>query len=194
MSATLVGADSLFDFFHDRVLVARGQVGADVHDDTVLYLARLLSERASAAQNDATPTLAELHGRAAHAPPGRQASVYRELGDRALYLLGFFREHLDRVRRPVGPDYYRDMGIAAYDRCDQVLKRWFADAFGPVFTELSREFEACVRVLSSVRTHDGSREDDLVAAYERWLLATDAVPTDSPRTSGIIVLGEPAKG
>ncbi|MCB9672199.1 MAG: hypothetical protein H6736_19955 [Alphaproteobacteria bacterium] len=188
MTGPLATSDNLFDFFHDRVQMAHREVAADFHGDTVLYLARLLAERARTdiPRTDAD-TLAELHGAAAHAPPGRQASAYRELGDRALYLLGFFREHLDRARRPVGPAYYADMGAAAYLRCDQVLKRWFADAFGPVFVELSRHFSTSVELLAAVRRQAGP--DDLAMAYERWLLTADAVPSDdAPR--GIIVLGE----
>lgn len=190
MNGSLCTSDNLFDFFHDRIVLAREEVGVELHGDTVLYLAQLLAERArsDAPRADAT-TLAELHGAAAHAPPGRQASTYRELGDRSLYLLGFFHESLDRARRPVGPSYYADMGAAAYHRCDLVLKRWFADAFGPVFAELSRKFEASVALLDSVRRHAGP--DDLAHAYERWLLASDAVPSDVDGRSGIVLIGDP---
>lgn len=192
MSAELVGSSNLFDFFHDRILLARHDVDADFHDDTVLYLAQLLSERAHSTEALGDGTLAELHGRAANSPPGRQASTYRELGDRALYLLGFFHEHLDRARRPIGPGYYVDMGIAAYDRCDQVLKRWFADAFGPVFMELSQNFEACVKLLTTVRgAASESTENDLVQAYQRWMLAAGTLGTDAPPAGGIILVGDP---
>lgn len=106
MSGSLCTSDNLFDFFHDRVLIARQDVEVELHGDTVLYLARLLAERArSDAPESGVDTLAELHGSAAHAPPGKQAFTYRELGDRALYLLGFFHESLDRARRPIGPSY-----------------------------------------------------------------------------------------
>ncbi len=188
MQRSLSASDNLFDFFHDRVLLARQAIDTPFHDDTVLYLAQLLAERARVDEPaDSLPTtLAELHGSAAHAPPGQQASTYRELGDRALYLLGFFREHLDRVRRPVGPSYYIDMGSAAYHRCDQVFKRWFADAFGPVFHELSRHFEACVSLLSTVRAQ--ASPDDLARAYQRWLIAADAIPSDDG-PSGLVLLG-----
>ena len=147
--------ENLFDYFNDRVEAARFERSLAISDDTALYLAQLLAERARS--DRPTPpfdTLAAIHGEAAHAPPGRSASLYRELGDRALYLLGCFRDHLDRARRPIGPAYYEDMGAAAYASCDRVLKLWFSDAFGPVFRELARKFGDCVQVLESVKKAD----------------------------------------
>ncbi|TNE90968.1 MAG: hypothetical protein EP330_06790 [Deltaproteobacteria bacterium] len=164
-----MSASNLFDHFHERVDDAIDREGLDLADDTRLYLASLLTERARA-DRPAPPetTLAELHGRAALAPPGEQAATYRELGDRALYLLGYFHESL--TRRIVGPDYYASMGKAAYHRTDVVLKAWFADAFGPVFHELSLQFDSCVRVIGTVRdSHTGEHPDPLVQLYERWV-------------------------
>lgn len=147
--------ENLFDYFNDRVEAARSARSLAISDDTALYLAQLLAERARSDRDaPAFPTLAEIHGLAAHAPPGRKANLYRELGDRALYLLGCFRDHLDRVRRPIGPAYYQDMGVAAYTSCDRVLKLWFSDAFGPVFRELARTFGDCVELLESVKESD----------------------------------------
>ncbi len=182
---------NLFDFFHDRVEAARADVSPQFHDDTVLYLAQLLADRARTPSTEQAHTLAELHGAAAHASPGKQAATYRQLGDRSMYQLGFFREHLDRARRPIGPSYYADMGAAAYRRCDQVLKRWFADAFGPVFEELSRDFQACVDLLTAVRRDADPASDGFARAYERWLLSTGSLPTDTHTQGGIILLGDP---
>lgn len=169
MSMTVMSASNLFDHFHERVDDAIDREGVDLADDTRLYLASLLAERARADRPTAPETtLAELHGRAALAAPGEQAAAYRELGDRTLYLLGYFQESL--TRRIVGPDYYASMGKAAYHRTDLVLKAWFADAFGPVFHELSAQFDACVNVIGSVRaSHVEDQPDPLLRLYERWV-------------------------
>jgi hypothetical protein len=160
---------NLFDHFHERVDDAVDREGLDLAEDTRLYLASMLAERARADRpSPPETTLAELHGRAALSPPGEQAAVYRELGDRTLYLLGYFRESL--TRRIVGPTYYASMGKAAYHRTDLVLKAWFADAFGPVFHELSAQYDACVDVISTVRDgHEGAQPDPLLRLYERWV-------------------------
>lgn len=168
VSNALETTSNLFDYFHDKVGDVHADTGRELHPDTLLYLARLLAERARA--DRPTPpeqTLAELHARAAHAPPGEQIRSYRELGDRALVALGCFRESLEG--RIVGPNYYADMGAAAYWKVDRTVERWFAAAFGPVFRELATCFEDCVELLGLVRErHSEEHPDTLLRLYTRW--------------------------
>lgn len=180
MGTSLTDHTNLFDYFRERVDRAQCVVSIDLHDDTGLYLASLLTERTRAEHRHAPQeTLAELHGAALEAPPSGQVRVYRELGDRALYVLGCFAESLERGL--VGPRYYAQMGSAAYDRVDRVLKTAFADPFGPVFQELSELFDGCVALLREVRAshHDGAEPEDLLRIYERWLCTKD--PSDARR-------------
>ncbi|TVQ93692.1 MAG: hypothetical protein EA397_03790 [Deltaproteobacteria bacterium] len=168
MSHHLEDRSDLFHYFYERTLDAQAAVEVQLSSDTVLYLARLLTERARA-DHPTLPesTLAELYGRAVHAPPSEQARAYRELGDRALYRLGCFKESLDRG--PVGPRYYEDMGASAYYRVDQVFKRWFADAFGPVFRELSGTFRDCVELLTVVNEqHIDDDAATLMRLVDEW--------------------------
>jgi len=168
MSDSLTPADNLFDYFHSKVADAHAHASLELSDDTVLYLSRLLTEQARSDRPTLPErTLAELYGRAAHAPPSEQVSAYRELGDRSLYLLGCFGESLKG--RIVGPGYYKDMGAAAYWRVDRVLERWFTSAFGPVFRELALCFEDCVELLDRVRDqHDEDHPDTLLRLFQRW--------------------------
>lgn len=185
MSTRVVTTSNLFDYFHERVEPAR--TSRKLSDETGLYLASLLTERART-DRPAPPetTLAELHMKASQAPPAQQARTYRELGDRALYLLGYFAESLKR--RTVGPSYYADMGAAAYYRTDQIFKRWFADAFGPVFAELSVEFDAAVAVLGEVReAHRSEQPDDPLWLYERWLETGDEALAAQLRKKGLLL-------
>ena len=168
MKSTIEAETTLFDYFHLRVTEAWGELGLDMSDETGLYLSTLLVERArSDAPRPRADTLAELHARASGAPPAVQARTYRELGDRSLYLVGYFEESLSR--RTVGPRYYCEMGAAAYHRVDQVFKRWFADAFGRVFAELALGFMQCVQVLKRVRTVVDEEPDVLMRLYNHWL-------------------------
>lgn len=167
MTPPLSAVDDLFSFFHDRVEQARRDDAVSLTDDAALYLAQLLADRARADRPvPPADTLAELHLRFAHAAPHAQAQAYRELGDRALHELACFRPRVERTI--VGPAYYEDMGRAAYARLDQVLKRWFRDAFGDVFAELSDRFRECVALVRAVRLGcgDGEPLDVLLARWE----------------------------
>lgn len=148
-----------FDFFHERVEEA--SVGIPLSEDTRLYLVDLLSRRLRVMREEPT-TLAELYFEAYHAPDYRKAQAYRALGDRALHVVGCFRDSLNRS--PVGPSYYVDMGSSAYGRTHGL----FSGAFGPVFYELATRFEDCALVLETV-SHEGLSTDDLVSLYEQWM-------------------------
>jgi hypothetical protein len=177
-------AENLFDYFHGRVEEARAGAAVRISDDTSLYLATLLTDRARTDRPaPAEQTLAELHLRAANAAPAEQARTYRELGDRALYLLGYFAESLER--RSVGPRYYAEMGSAAYGRADQVFKRWFSDAFGPVFRELAGRFGACVALIEEVREaseRDGQAPIEPSPTVKGW---SARPPSTDPRDRGV---------
>lgn len=157
---------NLFDFFHKDVRSAKRDLGAHLSEDSTLYLSQLLAERARADRPaPVEATLAELHGRAAGCPPSDQAQVYRELGDRSLYIAGYFRDHLGQAM--VGADYYAAMGSSAYLRVHQVLARFFSGAMASVFHELGEQFQTCIVILDHIRcTHEA--HPDLL---DRWLRA-----------------------
>jgi len=179
-------SDTLFDYFHERVEHAKHHQTVPISENTTLYLASLLAERARTDRPaPQETTLVELHLRAAHSPPGEQARTYRELGDRALYVLGYFSESLDRST--VSPGYYADMGTAAYHRADSVFKQWFSDAFGPVFQELAAHFHECVELIEEVRGKPTEDPDDMVKLYERWLLTGSEKYAQRLRANGILV-------
>ena len=101
MNTPVSGQANLFDYFQQHVDVATDQLDLDLCPDTALYLTTMLVERARADRPEPPEqTLAELHAVAAASPPTQQAATYRELGDRSLYLVGYFRESL--CRRTVG--------------------------------------------------------------------------------------------
>ena len=187
MTQLLGAPTNLFDYFQRCVEDARQELSVPLTDDAGLYLAKLLTDRARAdAPTAPEQTLAELHARAAHARPGAQAKAYRELGDRALYRLGCFRESLDS--QMVGPRYYRTMGSAAYYRVDEVLRVWFASAFGPVFRELAHQFDQCVSLLDEVRRrHPEGELNAILGLYERWLETGSEDMAARLRAKGLIL-------
>lgn len=183
-------SDNLFDWFQDKVRDARANTGVDLSDDSTLYLVQLLSERARTdldAPDD--PTLVDLHARAVHASPAEQLRSYRELGDRALYVVGYFPESVER--RTVNTSYYVQMGAAAYHRTDQVFKRWFANAFGEVFSELAHRFRGAVEVLSEVRRSCEDEPDAIMRLYMRWMESGDPEAAASLRAHGLVLPPRP---
>lgn len=189
MSSPLHSADNLFDYFNGKVVEAQADLNLELSDDTLLYLSRMLAERARS-DRPALPerTLAELHGRAAHSRPDEQVKAWRELGDRSLYTLGCFAEQLDG--RLVGRTYYADMGSAAYWRVDHTVKRWFSDAFGPVFRELAMRFEGCVELLDLVRgRHDEAHPDTLLRLLQRWQETGSETAARRLRAHGVVMPG-----
>lgn len=177
-------ADNLFDYFALRVDEARSDRGVALTDDVRFYLIQLLSDRARTDRDGPhAHTLAELHAAACTARPGEAARTWRELGDRALYALGWFREQLDG--RMVGPRYYEDMGTAAYARTHRVMERWFSQAFGSLFADLAQGFHDCVDVLGGVRAlHE---EDDLDTWWDRWLVDRDPEAARRLRRAGLVL-------
>lgn len=179
---------NLFDWFDQRVRVAHENVGAKLSRDSELYLTALLVDRARSDRGDRSAeseTLAELHLRAAQASPSEQARTYRELGDRSLYLVGYFEESLNRSM--VGTRYYREMGAAAYARADVVFKRFFGDAFGELFEELARRFGSCVRVIQEVRRAVDDQPDALLRLYEKWRETGSESAAERLRAHGLVL-------
>lgn len=188
MTARVVAAENLFDYFHVRVEDARAGNKVRISDDTSLYLASLLADRTRADRVGPTEgTLAELHLHAANSPPSEQARMYRELGDRSLYMLGYFAESLERGT--VGPKYYAEMGSGAYHRADRVFKTWFADAFGPVFHELAVRFQECVALVGEVKDADlDDASDDPVWLYQRYLATGSEIYAEKMRAMGLLIV------
>jgi hypothetical protein len=183
-------ATNLFDWFHARVRDAHSVTGVELSRDSEMYLANLLVERARTDRPaEPTGTLAELHLRASSAPPSEQARTYREIGDRSLYVLGYFAESLSRGT--VGPRYYRDMGSAAYARVDQVFKRFFANAFDGVFDELAHRFAGCVGILREVRRAVDEEPDVIMRLYARWAATGAPDAAERLRAYGLLLPPRP---
>ena len=99
-----------------------------------------------------------------------QRARLRNLGDFSLFMSGFFS---DSFRRSVvDVDYYVSMGEYAYGS----LSRREADAYGEVYSDLSRNFVPFMDVLADVSDQTTTRSSvDVLRLYEKWLR------TGSPR-------------
>jgi len=146
----------------------------------ITYLVELLDSRVrargtAADDPEAESTLAESLLRARREQGAARVRRLRNLGDRALFVAGYFGDSLQRSL--VDIDYYGDIGRAAYSNLATSLSDRVPEKTWPgLYTELAQRFDRFVDVLAEVgdRTRS-SRGVDLLRLYER------CVRTGSPR-------------
>ncbi len=171
MTTIVLDAD-MREFFRERLVAALSRRRVEVEEATEFYLVNLLAGYASRSPRE---TLSRpLFHRLAEAVETPDAPErfrrFRELGDCALYVCGFFSEHLDR--RGISRDYVVTMGHRAYgeagDLCGRACRA--AEArLREVYPELAEGFDDFARVLDDVRETTALRTpQDIVRLYERW--------------------------
>jgi len=177
-SSRLSTEDNLFDFFHGQVDTAIDATGASVSEEGSFYLAQLLTERGRMPAANRPDTLVEFQLEATLEGAGGSIRAWRELGDEALYTVGFFRQSLER--KCLDPDYYCLMGAGAYRHLARMLRAPGGSVVGggrgmdDIFAELAACFDACARVLQEVRNTSRADAADpsdaaVLALYEEWL-------------------------
>lgn len=149
----LVATGSLREFFKELFGDASQRHAVTLDEFTEFYVVNLLSEFATSerlftqdldGRKDHEP-LALLYTRAMNEDREGRVRTLRRLGDVSLYKAGFFRGSLERG--VVGPDYYIQMGGAAYG---QVAQLTVSSSFGKVYQELAEKFRALVAVLEEI--------------------------------------------
>ncbi|MCP4807239.1 MAG: hypothetical protein GY913_25690 [Proteobacteria bacterium] len=188
-------AGNMYDFFSTRVGEAQEANGIELSEDASRYLALLLTEsgRAERLVTSGAGTLAEMHLQAARSDRRDAMRLYRHLGDRALYMGGYFRERVQNTS--MGLEYYADMGGSAYGQVATVGGGWVVqdDPWRVMFLELAEQFRDCLTLLSEVaETNLAEGTDDIVALYERWLLTRSPSIERRLRELGMITEAEPA--
>jgi hypothetical protein len=170
----LVTASSLKEFFKTLVeeVIRRRQL--QITDVTEFYLVNLLSEFVSSDRlfdqeldegRDHEP-LALLYHRALSQEREARIRTLRRLGDVSLYKAGFFSDALREG--PVGPDYYIQMGGAAYG---QVASLQPGGGFAAVYRELCEKFRRLVEVLEEISARGLVQNGPAGAlkVYESWV-------------------------
>jgi hypothetical protein len=91
------------------------------------------------------------------------------VGDRSLYVSGFFGDSLSR--RAIDLGYFISMGELAYAFVASLAEGRRTQRNRPeLFADLSRNFARLVDLLSEISESSGiSSDGDVVRLYERWL-------------------------
>jgi len=177
MAESLLRSESPAEYFKELVEMAMERQHVAVRDLTSFYLVNLLT---GFVQFDQSTTACDEPlgirlARALQTGGSRQRDGLREVGDRSLFISGFFADSLNRSL--VDIDYYIQLGECAYAS----LARHGDPTFGEVFDELAGKFPACVDVLGEVSERSSlTSNSDVLRLYERWLR------TRSPRTGDLL--------
>ena len=173
---------SLSAYFHEAVTSAIKNQGVDTSEMTEFYLVNLLADYAKQPLDD--EPLALSFAEAQMASPEQRAQRLREIGDRSLYVSGFFSDSLQR--RLVDVDYYIRMGGSAYRQLARMPPRG-RNALPEVFAELSGKFPRFVDVLAEVSELSALKSDTgVVQLYERWLRTGSEWIARRLRAKGVI--------
>lgn len=167
MGGPLFREETPAEYFKELVESAVARQRLRVAELTSFYLVNLLCgfvrcER-SGTDLDSEPLALRL-AQALDSGGLEQRARLRSLGDRSLFVSGFFSDSL--ARRTVDVDYYVSMGEYAYGS----LSRSEDAAIAAVFAELASKFCSFVDVLSEVSEQSALTSNaDLLRLYERWL-------------------------
>ena len=191
---SMVRQESAIEFFKELVEGAIAHQGLAAQELTAFYVVHLLASFLQRPPEDVAGEDAPLALRLAHALERgglQQRTTLKQIGDRSLFVSGFFSDSLNR--KLVDVDYYASVGGYAY----QALSRFESDTFSPVFAELGDKFVDFVDVLSEVSERAAcSSNGDLLRLYEKWvktgsrragqlLVERGVVPNDSIRSTRV---------
>jgi len=180
----LKSTHSVAAFFQEVLSAAIKNQGVDTSEPTECYLVNLLATFTKAPIDDEPLALMMASARAAS--PDERARQLKELGDKSLYVSGFFAESLEH--KLIDIDYYIQMGGAAYVELGRYF-RGYRDSrvFGDVYDELGNKFPLFVDVLAEISEQTSVTSNlSLVQLYERWLKTGSAWMARRLREHGVI--------
>jgi hypothetical protein len=165
-------------WFGARLAEAAARRAFETQPETAAYLAELLGSYAERTADALLEPFALQLVAAREAAGSERVERYRDLGDTALYVSGFFVDHL--AHRGVTLAYAAAMGRRAYEVLEALAVSHPREAPRRlVYRDLSQRFDRYVGLLDEVRTAGRAPVgvQDLVRLYERYR----ARPTDHLR-------------
>jgi hypothetical protein len=182
-------------YFRERLVSALERRRVHFQETTECYLVQLMARFADGAS--ASEVAEPLVYRMAEALETREPVLrfrrFRDTGDAALYVLGFFQDHLDR--RGISRGYVVTMGGRAYGRASElatvgggVIDGGFSEAYG----ELADRFDECAKVLDELREETELRTpQDVVRLYDRWKRTRSPALAERLRAAGVYPQRDP---
>lgn len=130
-------------------------------------------------------TLAEMYLTAANAEAHQKIELLKKLGDKSLYISGFFGDSLQR--KIVDVDYYVNMGGSAYDTLSKTVDR--KDPLREVFYTISKRFIDFVEALTYISQNAMiSNNQSLLRLYDRYLQTGSTLAKEKLLAMGIVTI------
>jgi len=196
----IAGADLFLspgDFFKDIVRQGFAQRKLETYPHVETYLVDLLQHYLDAKnlfdpdfdeQGRKIPkTLAEMY---LHANNSQDQSVkvelLKKLGDRSLYMSGFFGESLQR--KIVDVDYYVNMGGAAYATLASCVRE---DTTAKIYSTISRRFIDFVDVLTYI-SHNSliNSNESVLRLYDRYMTTGSELAREKLTEMGVLPMAQ----
>ncbi|MBX2988152.1 MAG: hypothetical protein KF802_09665 [Bdellovibrionaceae bacterium] len=129
-------------------------------------------------------TLAEMYLTAGQLEAFARAELLKKLGDRTLYISGFFGDSL--ARKIVDVDYYADMGGAAYRDLASVTGD---ETLAQVYRVFSRRFIDYVDVLTYISQKSlVQTNESILRLYDRYLKTGSEMAREKLTEVGVLTL------
>jgi len=146
----------------------------------------LHDEKTDGSGATAPTTLAEMYLRANNAEISEKREILKRLGDKSLYISGFFGDSLER--KIVDIEYYADMGGAAYDILAKVSKE---DTTAKVYQVFSKRFIEFVDVLSYISQQSFVKSDQsILRLYDRYLRTGSELAREKLIEMGVVTVSK----
>lgn len=186
-SGRVILSNGLGEFFRQEVSAARDSMGLELTELTEHYLVNMLCDF-SRLENQPKPgeePLALLYKRALEASWAERAQLLKNLGDLALYVAGFFTEHVERSM--VDIDYYISMGGGAYNHLsDLVSSQRSGETFAHIYCQLAEKFADLVELLNKISGQSRVQDQQLLRMYDRWVRTRNQRVRERLVQSGLI--------
>ncbi len=183
------------DFFSEMVSTAISKRNLKVYPAVQDYLVSLLehyldaknlfdSEMTEEGLKKTPDTLAEMYLRASNSEHTTRVALLKKLGDRSLYISGFFADSLQR--KIVDVDYYAEMGGAAYGALSEYTKE---DNYSAIFKVFSSRFLEFVEVLNIISEESFIKSDQsILRLYDKYMRTGSELAKEKLIEMGVITL------
>lgn len=129
-------------------------------------------------------TLAEMLLKSQSADVNGRIEILKKLGDRSLYISGFFGDSLQR--KLIDVDYYADMGCTAYGTLADTIRE---DTLARMYGEFARRFIDFVEVLSFISSKSRlQNEENIMRLYENYARTGSDLAREKLMEKGLIAV------